>query len=250
MKKIDAFDTIKRCETMFARFGFPETITVDNGRQFAGHEFKRYCDTNNIVLNETIPYWPQMNGAVERQNQSLLKRLRICQEEKEDWQEDLHKYLLMYRSTPHSTTLKSPAELMFNRNIRDKLPCIHQQIERDEELHDRDKVIENIETGTQYRRNLAHVTKVELDSTSNQKFSFSPLDSLPVVSSSSGALSFTSSTTTASRETRPVDTHTPDERNNHGKRFSAPNPASRQQPPRKRAKPLRYSNLIEPMDLE
>ena len=46
----------------------------------------------------------------------------------------------MYRSTPHSVTLKSPAELMFNRNIRDKLPVFQQAIEIDSELADRDFV--------------------------------------------------------------------------------------------------------------
>lgn len=54
-----------------------------------------------------------MNGEVERQNQSLLKRMIICQEQKGNWQEDLEQFLLMYRSTAHSTTLKTPAEMMF-----------------------------------------------------------------------------------------------------------------------------------------
>lgn len=45
----------------------------------------------------------------------------------------------MYRSTQHSTTLKTPAELMFNRNIRDKLPSIEQPLETiDSDTRDRD----------------------------------------------------------------------------------------------------------------
>lgn len=44
----------------------------------------------------------------------------------------------MYRATPHSVTLRTPAELMFNRNIRDKLPAIHQHRDPDDELRDRD----------------------------------------------------------------------------------------------------------------
>lgn len=83
-----------------------------------------------------------MNGEVERQNRSLLKRLIISQNEKGNWREDLNKYLHMYRATPHSTTLKSPAELMFNRNIRDKLPTIKQPLELlDGEVRDRDKIM-------------------------------------------------------------------------------------------------------------
>ena len=45
----------------------------------------------------------------------------------------------MYRATPHSTTQKSPSELMFGRTIRDKVPGINQHFEVDEELRDCDK---------------------------------------------------------------------------------------------------------------
>lgn len=85
-----------------------------------------------------------MNGEVERQNESLLKRMIICQEQKGNWQEDLEQFLLMYRSTAHSTTLKSPAEMMFGRNIRDKLPSIEQKkgVEGDDsETYDRDTLM-------------------------------------------------------------------------------------------------------------
>lgn len=140
MKKIDTFETIKRLKVMFARFGNPRRIKADNGRQFISGEFKQFCRTNNIELNNTIPYWPQQNGEVERQNRSLLKRLTICQNEKGNWWEDLQEYLLMYRSSPHSTTLKSPAELMFNRSIRNKLPSLEQPLDKtmDGELRDQD----------------------------------------------------------------------------------------------------------------
>lgn len=140
MKKIDSTETIRRLETMFARFGAPVSMQTDNGPQFTSQEFSQFCENNNIQLKHTTPYWPQMNGEVERQNRSLLKRLTISQNEKGSWKEDLNKYLLMYRSTPHSTTLKTPSELMFNRTIRDKLPAIDRPLELlDEEMRDKDK---------------------------------------------------------------------------------------------------------------
>lgn len=139
MIKIDTSETIKRLKRIFARFGLPISITADNGRQLVSEVFKQYCRLNNIELISTTPYWPQQNGEVERQNRSLLKRLKNSQEQKGNWQEDLQEYLLMYRSTPHSTTLKSPAELMFNRNIRDKLPSVDQTyMMDDDETYERD----------------------------------------------------------------------------------------------------------------
>lgn len=41
---------------------------------------------------------------------------------KGDWKKDLQSYLMMYYTTPHSTTGKTPTELMFGRTIRTKLP--------------------------------------------------------------------------------------------------------------------------------
>lgn len=151
----DTTETIKRLKSIFARFGLPLSMQADGGPQFISNEFKQFCITNNIHLNNTIPYWPQQNGEVERQNRSILKRLQISQAEKRNWIEDLQDYLLMYRSTPHSTTLRSPAELMFNRNIRDKLPSIRDTLVAklpsirdtfvaDEELRDRDKEMKSI----------------------------------------------------------------------------------------------------------
>lgn len=140
MKSIDARETIKHLRVMFTRFGFPSTITMDNAKQLIGVEMNQFAHTYNIKLIHTIPYWPQQNGEVERQNRSLLKRLQIAQNTGSDWQNDLYDYLLMYRGTNHSTTLKSPAELMFGgRQIRGKMPQIGQPFEKDEELRDTDK---------------------------------------------------------------------------------------------------------------
>lgn len=63
MKKIDSLETIKRLNVIFSRFGFPASITLDNGRQFVSQEFHQYCEINNIDLNHTIPYWPQQSSA-------------------------------------------------------------------------------------------------------------------------------------------------------------------------------------------
>lgn len=104
MRSINSASTIKKLDAMFARFGFPESVTADNAKQFVSAELKKYFVDRNIRLISTIPFWPQQNGEVERQNRSILKRIIISQEQNRDWQEDLNQYLLMYRSTPHSTT--------------------------------------------------------------------------------------------------------------------------------------------------
>lgn len=83
MEKVDAPEMIKRLRKIFARFGLPLGIQTDNAPQFISQECEKYCETNNVHLNNGIPYCPQQKGGVESQNRSLVKRLNnISQIEK------------------------------------------------------------------------------------------------------------------------------------------------------------------------
>ncbi|KAL9976001.1 hypothetical protein ACROYT_G013230 [Oculina patagonica] len=81
-----------------------------------------YLEEMGIKHRLTTPLWPRANGEVERQNRSLLKAMRVAHAEKRDWRIELNKFLLAYRSTPHVTAGKSPAELLYGRKMSTKLP--------------------------------------------------------------------------------------------------------------------------------
>lgn len=150
MKNITAAETINALKEIFSRLGYPVTMTCDNGNQFTSDNFRAFCKECGITLNNTIPYFPQMNGEVERQNRDVLKRLRISQLEKKEWKNELLEYMIMYNSTPHTTTGKTPAELFFRRQFRDKIP-VAADIENkiiDSEVRDRDK--EKKDKGKEY----------------------------------------------------------------------------------------------------
>lgn len=100
------------------------TLKSDNGPQFKSDEFRDYCAENAIVHLRTTPKWAQANGEVERQNASIMKRIQIAQSDGLDWQKELRRYVTVYRGIVHSTIGKSPAELLFNRKMRGKLPEI------------------------------------------------------------------------------------------------------------------------------
>lgn len=122
MRKITSEATWNELEPIFVRLGFPRTITLDNGRQFVSEKFRNLCKHHGIFLNFSTPYWPQENGQVERQNRSLLKRLKISYNMGRDWKKDMNDYLLMYYTTPHSVTGKTPSEMLMKRTIRSKIP--------------------------------------------------------------------------------------------------------------------------------
>ena len=129
---------IECLEDTFARHGIPVTLKSDNGPQFVSGEFKNFCQDNNIEHCKTTPRWAQANGEVERQNRSLLKCLQIAQAEKLDWRGELRKYLFQYRSVAHTTTGRSPAELLFNRKLRTKIPENSSLQPFDQDVRDRD----------------------------------------------------------------------------------------------------------------
>ena len=52
----------------------------------------------------------------------LTKAIRSAHVEGKTWRKHLYKFLLNYRKPPHSTTGFAPAELLFNRKVRNKLP--------------------------------------------------------------------------------------------------------------------------------
>ena len=123
-KSPTAESAMKILHGIFSRHGLPLSVQTDNASCFTSDVFEAFLAENGIKHRRTTPLWPAANGECERQNRSLLKRIKIAQAEKRSWKAELDKYLLTYRSTPHSTTGVSPAELLFGRKIRSKLPSL------------------------------------------------------------------------------------------------------------------------------
>ena len=63
--------------------------------------------------------------------------MQIAHAKGKQWKEEVRKYLITYRSTPNTTTWVSPAELLFGRKIRTKLPEFHED-RVPSEVQDRD----------------------------------------------------------------------------------------------------------------
>ncbi|XP_032233880.1 uncharacterized protein K02A2.6-like [Nematostella vectensis] len=109
-------------DAIFTRFGYPEALRSDIGPQFTSVEFEAYLKSNGIKWVSTTPLWPQASGLVDRTNRTIEKILKIATVEKKDLQKEFRKFLVAYRSTPHTSTGCTPFSLMFGREMRNKLP--------------------------------------------------------------------------------------------------------------------------------
>ena len=127
VKSTKASVVIPKLDKIFATHGIPNTVKTDNGPPFNGEEYSRYLTALGITPKFSTPLWPQGNAEAERFMQPLGKTLRTAKAENRPWQQELNRFLLQYRTTPHSTTGVSPAELLFNRTVKGKLPILQKR---------------------------------------------------------------------------------------------------------------------------
>jgi len=106
-------------EGMFSRFGVPEIIHSDQGRNFESRLFALMCERLGAHKTRTTPLRPQSDGLVERFHRTLGQQLAILtSKHQKDWDDHLPLVLMACRSAVQETTSCTPALLMFGRELR------------------------------------------------------------------------------------------------------------------------------------
>ncbi|XP_027182223.1 uncharacterized protein LOC113780640 [Coffea eugenioides] len=96
------------------RFGIPQVVILDNGRQFSENPFKAWCENLGIKQHFTSVGHPQANGQAENFNGTLLHGLKTrLHQAGTSWVEELPSVLWSYRTTPRSATQETPFSLTY-----------------------------------------------------------------------------------------------------------------------------------------
>ncbi|XP_064466262.1 uncharacterized protein K02A2.6-like [Ornithodoros turicata] len=115
--------TCRHLRTMFATHGIPHTLVTDNAPTFTSAEFEAFLRNNGVQHILSPAYHPASNGQAERTVQTVKQELRKRQSG--DLSTRLARILLTLRTTPSSTTGRSPAELLMRRKLRTILDLVY-----------------------------------------------------------------------------------------------------------------------------
>jgi transposase InsO family protein len=99
------------------KFGAPERVLTDQGRQFTSNLYAKVCNQFNITKLRTTSYHPQCDGLVERWNRSMKDMLTsYVSNNPEEWDDFLPYVVLAYNVSIHTSTKYSPFFLQFGRD--------------------------------------------------------------------------------------------------------------------------------------
>jgi hypothetical protein len=123
-KGTTAVQTIQAFRELFARWGLPSEVCSDNGQPFQSDEVRKFMRTNGIKQIFSAPYHPPSNGEAERFVRTFKQGMVKNLPDRCSKNHCLQEFLLTYRTTPHTTTGKTPSEMLQGRRVKTKLDLV------------------------------------------------------------------------------------------------------------------------------
>ncbi|XP_029162078.1 uncharacterized protein K02A2.6-like [Nylanderia fulva] len=109
---------------MLGRFGLPRHLVTDNGIQFTSVEFREFMRKNGIKQSFSAPHHPATNGAAENFVGTFKNKVEKMVKSGKTLEYAINLFLFDYRSTEHCTTGRTPAWMMYKRELRTRFDLL------------------------------------------------------------------------------------------------------------------------------
>ncbi|MEM1008681.1 MAG: RNase H-like domain-containing protein, partial [Myxococcota bacterium] len=120
-------------DTWITRYGIPENITTDGGKEFCNRLLEKLCSRLAIVHRTTSPYHPQANASAETFNRTMKKYLScFSQPPYLDWEPYLACLRFCYNTSISKATHASPFSLVFGMDPSIKFFELERYVDYDE----------------------------------------------------------------------------------------------------------------------
>ena len=110
---------IQHLKDIFSRYGIPETLMADNN-PFNSFAMRQFAESWGFQIITSSPRYPKSNGQAERFVQTIKQLMRKAVESNQD----VSIALLQYRNASVAGCEYSPAQLLFNRSLRTRVPTM------------------------------------------------------------------------------------------------------------------------------
>ena len=114
LENMTSKNVIKHLKSQFSRFGIPDEFYSDNQSTFVSSEFRGFAKEYGFDCVTSSPTFAQSNGLAERAVQTMKDLLKKAK--------DPYLAMLSYRTKAIGDIGLSPAEMMFSRKLKTKLP--------------------------------------------------------------------------------------------------------------------------------
>ena len=118
LTSITAQHVIGHLKVIFSEYGWLDTIVPENGPYYTAEVFTKTMQEYRVNHITSSPHYLQSNGLAGKFMQTVKSLFYKAREE----DTDLYKALMIYHSTPLTSNLQSPMQILQNRSARSQLP--------------------------------------------------------------------------------------------------------------------------------